>query len=523
VTLSAPASNAVDLAAAHCAANAAAMGLTLALPNADWVFARDGALTTRDAGQWLGGCSVPRRAAEVMTRNLTSRGRSIAMLLPTHAQQIVATLHKIDPTVAVIAMLSEAAALPTMLGCCDFSADIRSGRLHFAWDESSMQNVFDQQPGLAVPQQFIRLPVTDEAKAAGPIAWAQRVFNVVVAQHRARLTAARSSWKPAARAVVLAGQQFTLWNDAGVALSQVAGVDAIDLDHPLHAAAAWVAEQTQNAAAVITANFGRADDASADPASVDQPWITWITRPRVPAFAASSPRDLLLLADEDFRSLACAAGWPSENMRSGSWPVIKPTAPLHPVLAIIVDLPDLSPPAEVNDFSSWRVVWEAVASELRQHPQRLGSDSTAYLDAVRQRCGAAKENFPQTLFIERLIAPMYAVGVAVWLAREGLPIALHGHGWDAFDSLAPHWHGPICSADQLQSAISAAGVIDPFLTAAHPIRGVRVPVVRTLGKTPGRVLQDCRAALAGKLSLSTAKNTIVDFDWQRELIQNVGR
>ena len=485
------------------ARNAAASGVVA--PDADWVYARDGALTTRPEGRWLGGVSVPKRSAELLVRNLTAKGRCAVLVRPTHPQQVRAVLDKLDAKLAVIVILSAETELSLTLALVDFSGDLAAGRLHFAWDAFSLKALFDRHPGLAVPQQFLRLPVTDDADATATIAWGQTTLGDVASDHRRRLAASLADWRAGETVCVVAPQSFALWNDAGRFVGGFSDIESVNTDAPLSAAVAFAAERCRNAKAVLMPDAGRSDWL-ADAAPPDRPWLTYVTRPRVPAFVAASPRDALLLADEVFRPLA--TGWPADRVAVVGWPVVTPAGPERKTLAIVADLPDLAPPKEVEDFSSWRVTWETIAADLVANPHRLGESPAAYLDRVRQQTGVAKAGFPAGLFLDGCVAPAYLLGIAKWLKREGLPLELFGRGWAVHAGLAGCCRGVLDTPAALAVAVSTAGVIDPFLTAAHPVRGLRARVVRTPGRTPTRLLQDARAALAGTSSMATPSNTI---------------
>ena len=179
-------------------------------------------------------------------------------------------------------------------------------------------------------------------------------------------------------------------------------------------------------------------------------------------------------------------------------PTFRPPRSHGQPLALIADVGDLQPTAEVEEFSSLRVVWEACRAELLIRPHAIGGDAAGYLHAMRSRLAVAEENFPQTLFLERLIEPAYCIGIAKWLLRERVPLQLFGQGWDAIDDLAARAAGPITTRDALaQATRSAAALIDPFFVRAnHPIRSLQIPTIPTFGRSLGRVLQDITTARA---------------------------
>ncbi len=466
----------------------------------EWTTARDGSRTARVDGRWLAGCSVPRRAAEMMLRQLVVKGQVACLLLPTHAHQIAVCMETIDPATALIVLVDDQASLDLIHACHDFSA--YDGRVFFAIDEASLRAIFRAHPGLPIPQQFIRTPVTPSDAADRAIIWAQRVFSDVLADHTQRAALARANWRPedVESLCVIASRRFRLWNDAGDQLARAfCAADTINADLPTQISIAFIAERAQRAAAVVTADVGRAD--RPELISPRQPWISWITHPRVPAFVGTSPQDGLIVVDPSFAELAAQQGWPRGRVRVGGYPPISrlepSSSPAAATLALIADLPDLTPPPDIQEYSSWRVVWDAIRKDLPDNPHRLAGDIDGYLDKARRHFGVPAEHFPQQTFVDRLVAPAYLIGIARWLVRESIPLAIHGHGWEMVDSVRPHVRGPITSRDQLDQALTnAAAIIDGTVGGFHPVRSIPLPRVSTFGRTPQRVVHDAKALLA---------------------------
>src|SRR5438034_2160951 len=62
-----------------------------------WMFARDGCLSAIDEeGKWIGKCSVPRRAAEALAKDMHIRGAVGCFLNPNHAAQVRVVLEKME-------------------------------------------------------------------------------------------------------------------------------------------------------------------------------------------------------------------------------------------------------------------------------------------------------------------------------------------------------------------------------------------------------------------------------------------
>jgi hypothetical protein len=451
-----------------------------------WTIARDGSRTGLVNGAWLGGCSVPKRSAELMLRNLVVTGRSVCLLLPTHPQQIAACLERIDPTIALIVLLADASEHSLIEPCLGQLTQ----PLLVAWDRGSLAKVFADHPGLPIPRQFVRLPVAAAGLSDQTIAWAQQVFGEVAQQQSTRIASARSQWtsKPNARPLVCVSRSFKLWDDSGDGLARAIDADVIDVDDPARSAPAYLAEQAARASAIITANTGRADQA--DFVHAKLPWISWLTTSHVPAYVAGSPADGLIVADRALVDLACQRGWPVDRVVLGG---IEPrVAGAGSTLALIADVPDLSPPKQIEDFSSWRLVWEAIGKDLLNNPHRLAGDVEGYLEKSRRHFGVPADDFPQWVFIDQLIAPAYLRGIGRWLIKEKLPVTIHGQGW-SIGGVAPV-RSRTAFDDMMRNSV---GLIDAFIAPVHPSRQIGLPAVKTLGKTPQRIAQDIRNALAG--------------------------
>lgn len=462
--------------------------------------ARDGSRTAKIAGRWLGGCSVPRRAAEQMLRKLIIRGNVACLLLPTHAQQVAVALERIPPNAALIVLAIDAVFVDLAKQCLDFTPFLNAGKLFFAHDDASLRSIFTENPGLPIPQQFIRLPVTRADLVDERIKPAQAIFSEVVQRQGAARAAL--AWKPEAdHLCVLASNRFQLWNDAGAALSGCLEADFIDLDDPRCTAPVYIATRAARCAALITADHARADQPDLLPA--DQPWLAWLMTPRVPAFLRTSPNDALLLADESLRAAARQAGWPDDRVAVAAAPPIAPVEPIARTLALLADLPDLTPPAEIEEFSSWRVVWDAIRKELIDNPHRVAGDIDGYLEKARRHFGIPAENFPQQTFIDRLIAPAYTIGIARWLAKQSVPVTIHGAGWTEIDGVTAQ--GAVADRDRFRRIVgSCAGLVDSAIAITHPVRSLGRPILTTFGRTPQRILQDANAILAGRVSAAPA-------------------
>lgn len=487
---------------------------------------RDGYLTHRSAAGWAAGCSLPLRAAAQQLRTMDVSGPTACFLDPPHAAHLRVALGRLSASQAVVAVVLDPAALPVLLGCDDFSADVAAHRLWVVAgaDWAQQLNVlFGRHAGLPTPSQFVRLNLPDASRLDPVIAEAQRVFAGVTADRTARAEAVRSAWRPPAapRLCVVTGRQFRLWADAGLALADgvadaVAGskngcdLEPTNPDDPLSGSTLAMLESAAACGALLTADFARADVPDLLPR--DLPWATWVTTPRVPAVSAAGPNDRLVVADPAWGDAAVAVGWPAGRVRVGGWPAVLPAAtpedditaepsPVEPHVALIADTVSLDPPDRLDEFSSHRLLWGAIRQELHDDPWAAGTDPAAYLRSRQKRFDVQDASLDRALFVNQLITPAVAQGVARRLIADGVPLRLHGAGWAAIPEFAARAAGPIASRGQLaRAARQAAALID-----ARPANwrngtaALGQPVIRCGGRTAQAVRHDVNLALAGRL------------------------
>ena len=486
-----PAADAHALADERFRRNCSALGIDLPRPAVDFCTGVDGSDTAKRDGRFFAGCSVPRRAAELMVRKEIWKGRSLCLIVPTHGQQIAVVLERLGPTRALIVVPNAPDDLADFLTCVDFTAAIAAGRLLFASDADALEQLFVLHRGLAVPSQIVRLPDADATSVARVMPWAQATLSKLAGEHGQRLQAAanrRGTGVRSPRPAMLVGRQFRVWVDAGDTLASV-GLDAsvIDTDSPGAAADAFLAERAADAAAVITANTPRPAWALSP-----RPWVTWLTRPKIPAFNSSFARDVLLLADSAWLSLAERAGWPAARLAVAGWPVQHHVPTPGGPLALIADLPSLETPADLEESSGLKLIWEAIRDELPRDPFAVGDDATAYVRRAPGRLGlAAMDELPVERFVADLVGPAYLLGVAKWLAGENIALTLHGNGWQHEAALTGAWRGPIDSRSDLARVAGAAcGLVDAFIQTTHPVRALSLPRVSTFGRTAQRLREE---------------------------------
>ena len=489
-----------------------------------WLYARDGSLTAFDAsGHWLHHCSVPLRASEAMLTTLDVKGRVACLLAPTLAAAVRVTLHRSRPDQAVLALCPSLEDLHTLLHCHDFSAALRARRLWFAWGDAwaaELKQLFDDQPGLATPAQFIRLPTTPPDTVDRLVQTAQQVFGEVNTKRAATIARRRDDWpsirnprsaiQHAPRLCVIAPSHFKLWHDAGALLAATlidessahgAVITAFDPDDPSRSSALALLDASGDCDAVVSADTSRADLPNVLPP--DQPWITWLTAPNVPARGACGPRDALLLADPAWRDLALRAGWTDSELSVAGWPTAPAPAGDREGLALIADTRPVVMPEKLAEFSSHQLLWGAIAAELSKDPFCLGDDPAAFLEQRMRRAGVRPEGFDAALFLTHLILPAYEQSLARLILAERLPLRLHGHGWADIEEFRAHAAGPITSRASLARIAAESRAIVHAVPSnhAHPADGLGVPVVRRHGMSRAVYIQSLRAALAGHVPL----------------------
>lgn len=498
----------------------------------EWVFGRDGALTARTPDdRWWQGCSIPRLAAESMLKSVQLAGSVACFLAPRHAAQLRFTLDRLQPRQAVIALLPEAADLWTILHCDDFTADLSGNRLWFvtggSW-QRDLGQLFEDHPGLATPTQFIRLTNTPQEQVDALVAAAQRIFGDAMTSRSEALRRVREAARPRpgqmTRVCVVAPSQFRLWDDAGQLLREVAdgipGIDRerFDPDDPASSSPLALARAASGCDVLLSANTARSDLPHVVPDGV--PWVTWLTVPRVPA--PGGPLDRLIVYDPATRDAALAAGWQPARVHVGGWPVVEPgPAPGQPCVAVIADTVELTTPRDVEDFSSHRLVWEAIRDELLRDPFVL-HDVHAYLARHLAKLSIDPGSIDSARFIDGLVVPAYQQGVARLLAKEGLPLRLWGAGWERCESLRHLAAGPVRSREMLRDVLGrASAVVHPWpIASSHPLEACGRPILRPLGQRRERFVRDVSLALVSPpRATSSTVGIIPPLD--RELLRRV--
>jgi hypothetical protein len=487
----------------------------------EWVFGRDGTLSALDEdGNWWAGCSLPTAAGAAMLKKMDVNAAVSCFLAPPHAAHLRIALDKVSPEQAIIAVVPEEADVRLLLSCEDFSQDIAAHRLWLAGGPTwalELEEILREQIGLAVPAQFLRLHSTADAVIQKLIQEATAVFSqITVLRSRligqvGEIAAGRST--QSRKFCVMAPRRFRLWNDEGFALSNIAPADSVLLDtsDPALSSPLKLATTAVECGALLAPNFARADMPGALPANVA--WFTWITNDRIPSFQGAGANDRLLIATPSVRAAAIAAGWPAERVHVAGWP----HAALPPakgrggkrILTVLADTLPVTTPANLEDFSSHRVLWETIQRELSQNPFSLEGDPGAYLLSRMHRFDIAADAFPHDRFLSQLIVPAYQQSIVRQLVKAGLPLRLHGEGWSEIEEFESCAVGPLHSHEEVAGALGEAAILVDLWPwrAGHPINGVNRLILRGGGCSVPVFIQRARnilAAAAAPASPATA-------------------
>lgn len=472
----------------------------------EYLLGRDGALTALlGDGAWHGGCSLPRRAAEAMLKAFKPTGPVALFLAPPSAHAIAVVLEKLAGSQAVIALLPEAADLAVFLHCHDFADAVRAHRIYFVsgagW-EGQLAALLTRSPGLPTPTYLIKIPATDEV-ATPLIAPAQEVIEQACARRERLLGELRRSGAAGDRGTsgfcLLAPQAFQLWSAPGRTLAGLfPGQAVFDADDPATSSPLALATAAKGSRAVVSANVARADL----PATVpdDLPWVTWVTTPRVPKFTPAAAGDGLVLADPAWRELALRCGWPQDRLAIGTWPSPSPSLrrPASPATVAILADTTIIADGPATDYSSHRLLWEAIRDELAENPLLAYQDVHAYLSSRMARLSIRPDGFDHAAFLTRLIIPAYEQSLARLVLRAKVPLKLYGRGWDRVDDdLRRHAAGAVSTEGEFAAALSGVSLlVHPYPSPhLHPADFAGVPNHRPAATSPNGYLQQLRAAL----------------------------
>ncbi|MFI5381327.1 MAG: hypothetical protein ACHRHE_18675 [Tepidisphaerales bacterium] len=473
-------------------------------PDIEWLHARDGALSAKvPAAGWLGQCSLPLRAAGELLADLSAPGRVSLLLYPTHAAQVGIVLERLTPQQAVIVLHETLFDAACALACHDFAADIRAGRLYVLagpeWP-GQLDQLLSRHVGLPSPQQYLRTALLAAEAGQRLIEVAGRVINDHAKRSAAIVEKVQSSLRPRAEGPVLllAGSAYHPWDLATPALmallrdNRAIPHSLLDVDRPDCSSVPGLLAALQGHRAILTAELTRKNLPAALPA--DFPVVTWLLYGQVPSASTAGPRDRLIVASRELDRRARQGGWNAERVLLAVPPV--PVLPAGgPHLGIIADYVDLDPAQHAFQLSSHRLLFEAIGEELLKDPLAVGSSVMNYLTSRAGQLNLRPENLDLPLFIERLILPVYARGIARLLVSRGLPVRLIGAGWESDEQLRGGHGGNPHNREELYAAIGQCGALVNVWPVDHPppLQLFGRAVLPTAGRSEAQLIEAARA------------------------------
>jgi hypothetical protein len=475
-----------------------------------WVYGRDGFLTALDAaGKWWANCSLPLAAGRALLKSLEPSTLHNCFLDPAHAGLMRAAFERIGDQPALMAVVPEVMTIRMILCCDDFSSEITSHQLWFIngenWTED-FRRLLEQRPGLCTPGRFIRTKLISDTTSNVMITQAQNIFSDILQQRTRRIEEIRVEERigRTGKVLLIAGSHFRLWDGASTILveqiqSSVA-VNRFDSDDPAASSPLALADAAANCGVILAANVSRSE--ANNLVATSTPWITWVTWPRVPSFSAAGPRDVLLLADAAWESMAVTAGWPQQRVTVAPWPTmpVAATANTSPSLAIIADTQLIEIPDSIADLSSHRVLWDQIEAELRDDPLAMGEDVGGYLTQRAEMYEVSSSALDRRRFVENLIVPAYQQGLARLLFKAGLPLRLYGGGWNLVEEFSKVEGGPVHCQQEFESAIAAAAALVYVwpMRHAHPMDSVGKPVIQRTGRRAESFIAQAKSAMKAK-------------------------
>ncbi len=496
------------------ASNSDALGAGFTLTDVEFIFGRDGSLTARDGdGNWFSGSSLPRRVAEKLLEKFTIRGQSACMLAPTHPSQIACVLARLERSQALMAMVPDGVTASLFLSCEDFSSDLRAGRLHLIFGKDwakQLEEVLNGNPGLAVPTQFIRLPISDAAVVDGMIPESQRVFSQVNARRNAMIGSIRSNslgWtSQTLKLCVVAPSGKRMFDDSTSQLRRLLD-DAsagdiqtciFDPDEPGRNSTLQFAQLASTCNAILAADLGRSDL----PNLVDNrtSWITWVTGIRIPSPVPAATSDRLLLCDPSLTPRALAAGWKEPQISCARWQSIELAGSGDGHLAIFADTSLIEIPDAISDYSSHELLWDALVADIARDPIAVYERSAELLNERALQFQIAPAAIDTHLWLESLIVPAYQHAIARLLIHSNIPLKLFGRNWAKIEDLRPHSAGDVTSATDFEKHLTVcSGVVHSLpIDVPSAANFMNRAVLRPQRRDAKAFIKDAREAVRGR-------------------------
>jgi len=488
----------------------------------EFVYGRDGTLTARTAGDWYRNCSVPKAAAIAQLRDLAAPSSCVCILDPAHPAVIRLILERFRPSQAVVVVVPSKEHFSALLCFDDLSEAIQAGRLLFAWGcdwQSRLATIFNRHTGLAIPGQFIRLEGTTPLDSDALIAESQPVFAAAGVARQRRLDGlcqvSRSS--RSGRLLLVAGKQFRLWSDPTEWVSaeitpHFAKVEWFDTDSPLAATPLALAEAAQACDALLAMDEFRPE--SLPPEVLGRPWITWVSQGLIPKRTAANCSDSLVVADKLWAERAAKQDWERNRVGVGT-PEFDAAPPPHAGTAtMICDLPNLRPAADLEHFSSLRLLWESLYDRLSESP----FDAIDRADEVVAQSMRQLQIDPSRVSLDRfskgIVPAAFAVGLVRQLLQMGVPLRLYGDGWQQVSEAASVWNGPVKSRESFRAIINSTHTLIHSNPSSqwHPIDAYPRRVIRGTLRGLTGMLADLQNPAAPSRVQSNARISLVIRD-----------
>ncbi len=383
-----------------------------------WTYGRDGSLTGRRDGLWLGGTSMPRLVGLSMMSDVTAdangAGSSIALVAPNTLGHVVALLGKLPAGGSLSVVWPDDDAMLRALSCGDVSEDIVAGRLLCFSGLSGIVSTAHGRPGWAVPTTLHLAADTEAVQGPSVKALLQETkaaLEEASTYRQAAVQAAGCSTRAVdGKTLVVAASGGALWADAGERLAACLGGKRLDPYDPKTASTLFLTDAAAAASSVVLCDVTRNDIGDWMPAT---PIISWISRDRAPV-PSRATGDGLVLADAAWVPAWVAAGWSPDRVTVAGWPHLTEASGDSGVL-LAWEAREPTPPESVKQYSSLGTIWACISAELADEPFAVtaAGGAAGYLTKRLSAANIALVDVDAAMWIERLVTPAFARGIAL--------------------------------------------------------------------------------------------------------------
>lgn len=507
------------------------------LPEGVYAVARDGSLSVRvadptdvgdDDGEsvgigpdwsvietaWLGGTSVPRRAAECALSRVDVSVPAAVLIAPIHPQVTRVLLDKLACDQMLLLILPEDESLAHHLTLVDFSEDLSRGRLRICaglrWREQ-LGELLDSPIDLPIPTRFVRVGSTPSDVSDRIQSLAQPIIAHAAERLAGRLSSITMSERqpvvPAGNVLLLGSSRFVLWNDASARLWETDARSMgtkVDLAHPIERSPSQLARRAEDADLVVSADFARAEHPGFLPATV--PWIC-LAQTRVPRVTADErSRDLVFVMNPellpaavaawgerraiDVRTILEQANQESEPKRSSDGPTV-----------LLMDrFPDVVPEA-IERFSTHRLLWDHLERAVAAGDRAMSLGVVDWLKREARRFNIDPDMLPLELLLSRRVIPLLARATAKRLVDDRAGFEIWGEGWQDDAELSHVWRGPIGDVQTFDRVVGTSGrLVDVWAGLKHhPVRTMNREIFDAWTGTTNRSKENARPRVTREL------------------------